>query len=117
MIKMIIIIAMTMLSLTDLKQEDADTKVLLCAQFGFDISFERDNILIVDTDVRSWECIFSPCLMERLTFNMGHNQQRQSINSLKIHWIEVLFKLCLVWMLLVVLTQLAVLKRRFFEEV
>ena len=64
MIKMMITIAMIMVSLTALNQEDADAKVFLCAQIGFDNGFERDNILIVDTDVGSWECIFSPCLME-----------------------------------------------------
>ena len=33
------------------EQEEADTKVFLCAQFAFDIGFERVNIVTVDTDV------------------------------------------------------------------
>ena len=51
---MIIIIAMIMVSLTALNQEDADAKVFLCAQIGFDIGFEIDNILIVDT-TQMWD--------------------------------------------------------------
>ena len=33
------------------EQEEADTKVFLCAKFAFDIGFERVNIVTVDTDV------------------------------------------------------------------
>ena len=57
-----------------------------------------------------WEYIFSPYSMGRFTFNIEHHQQRRCMTCLKIYWIEVLFKLCLIYMLLVAATQLVVSK-------
>ena len=40
------------------EQEEADTKVFLCAQFTFDIEFERVNIVAEGTDVAILGMIF-----------------------------------------------------------
>ena len=33
------------------QQEEADTKIFLCAQFAFQLGFERVNVVTIDTDV------------------------------------------------------------------
>ena len=55
--------------------------------------------------------------MGRFTFNRVHHQQQHCMTSLNIHWNEVLFNFCLVYMHLVVATRLAVLKENSFEAV
>ena len=70
------------------------------------------DIVTVDTHVAIWECISNPCSMGRFIFNMEHYQQRICMTCLKINWMKVLFKPCLIYMLLVVATQLAVSKEK-----
>ena len=44
-------LSMVLCSMLSSEQEEADTKVCLCAQFAFDTGFERFNIVTVDTDI------------------------------------------------------------------
>ena len=94
------------------EQEEADTKVFLCAQFDFDIGFERVNIVTVDTDVAILAMYFQSMFSAKIYLQYGTSSATTLYDLSKIHWIEVLFKLCLVYMLLVVATQLAVSKEK-----
>ena len=93
------------------EQEEADTKVLLYTQFAFDFGFERVNIVTVDTDLAILGMYFQSMLNEKIYLQYGISSAR-TLYDLKINWIEVLFKPCLVYMLLVVATQLAVSKEK-----
>ena len=48
------------------EQEEADTKVFLCAQFAFDIGFGRVSIVTVDTDVAILEMYFQSMLIGKI---------------------------------------------------
>ena len=48
------------------EQEEADTNVFLCAQFAFDIGFERVNIVKVDTDVAILGMYFQSILIGKI---------------------------------------------------
>ena len=78
----------------------------------FDVEFEIVNIVTVQTDVATLETYFSSMFKGRFTFNWVH-----CMTCLKIHCIEVLFNFCLVYMLLVVATQLDVSRENIFEVV
>ena len=97
------------------EQEEADTKVLLYTQFAFDFGFERVNIVTVDTDLAILGMYFQSMLNEKIYLQYGISSAR-TLYDLKINWVEVLFKQCLVYMLLVVATQLAVSKEKVFEK-
>ena len=53
------------------EQEEADTKVFLCAQFAFDIGFERVNIVTVDTDVAILGMYFQSKLNGKIYLQYG----------------------------------------------
>ena len=91
-------------------QEEADTKVFLCAKFAFDIGFERVNIVTVETDVAILGIYFQSMLNRKIYLQYGTSSATSCMTCLKIYWMEVLLKLCLVYMLLVATTQLAVSK-------
>ena len=83
----------------------------------FDGEFEIVNIVTVQTDVATLDTYFQSMFKERFTFNWVHHQQQHCMTCLKIHCIEVLFNFCLVYMLLVVATQLDVSRENIFEVV
>ena len=53
------------------EQEEAETKVFLCAQFSFDIGFERVNIVTVDTDVAILGMYFQSMLNGKIYLQYG----------------------------------------------
>ena len=53
------------------EQEETDTKVFLCAQFAFDIGFERVNIVTVDTDVAILGMYFQSMLNGNIYLQYG----------------------------------------------
>ena len=83
------------------EQEEADTKVFLCAKFAFDIGFERVNIVTVDTDVVILGIYFQSMLNRKIYLQYGTSSATTCMTCLKIYWMVVLFKLCLVYMLFV----------------
>ena len=96
------------------EQEETDTKLLLCAQIPFDIGFERVNIVTVDTEMAILIIYFQSMLNEKIYhhFRTYSTCSYSCLTCLKIDWIKVLFKLCVVYVFLVVATQLAVLKEK-----
>ena len=53
------------------EQEEADIKVFLCAQFSFDIGFERVNTVTVDTDVAILGMYFQSMLNGKIYLQHG----------------------------------------------
>ena len=53
------------------EQEEADTKVFLCAKFAFDNGFERVNIVTVDTDVAILGIYFQSMLNGKIYLQYG----------------------------------------------
>ena len=80
------------------EQEEADTKVVLCAQFVFDIGFERVNIVTVDTDVAILGMYFQSMLNGKIYLQYGtssatsseHHQYELSENSLDKSLVQAL---------------------------
>lgn len=96
------------------EQEETDTKLLLCAQIPFDIGFERVNIVTVDTEMAILIIYFQSMFNEKIYhhYRTYSTCSYSCLTCLKIDWIKVLFKLCVVYVRLLVATQLAVLKEK-----
>ena len=103
-------LSMVLCSMLSSEQEEADTKVCLCAQFAFDTGFERFNIVTVDTDIL--EMYFQSMLNGKIYLQYGTS----SATLYETVWKFIRSKSCssFAWfyMLLVVTTQLAVSKEK-----
>ena len=62
---------MVLCSMLSSEQEEADTKVFLCAQFAFDIGFERAKLVTADTDVAILGMYFQFMLNVKIYLHYG----------------------------------------------